>query len=109
MSKNLSSLLPKEFVEQRTKEYELKELEQRKATYWDFLGELGFYMGFEAVQAVLNDYIDLPQARELLRGAKKAYYGTVYDSAIASLAGARGVHKTSAFTSLIKFYEREMK
>ena len=107
-SRNLSDLLPKDFVERRAQEYELKELAKKEKTYWDFLGELGFFVGFEAVKAVLDDYIELGQARELLNGARRAYYGTVYDSAVASLAGARGATKGKEFTQLIKFYEREM-
>ena len=105
---NLSDILPKDFVERQTQAYELKELAKKEKTYWDFLGELGFFVGFEAVRAVLDDYIELGQARELLNGARRAYYGTVYDSAIASLAGARGATKGKAFTDLVKFYEREM-
>ena len=105
---SLSEILPAEFVENRTKQYELKELKKKKATYWDFLGELGFYMGFESVQAVLNDYLTLEQARELLKGARKAYNGTVYDNAVAALAGARGVHKGSEFERLTKYYRENM-
>lgn len=105
---SLSEILPAEFVEKRTKEYELKELKKKKATYWDFLGELGFYMGFEGVQAVLNDYLTLEQARELLKGARKAHNGTIYDNAVAALAGARGVHKGSEFERLIKYYRENM-
>ena len=107
-SRNLSDILPKDFVERQTKAYELKELAKKEKTYWDFLGELGFFVGFEAVKAVLDDYLELGQARELLNGARRAYYGTVYDSAIASLAGAKGAIKGKAFTDLVKFYEREM-
>lgn len=105
---NLDELFPKEFVEKRQKAYELQELKEKKTTYWDFLGEVAFYMGFEAVQAILSDYIELNQARILLNGAKRAYFGTVYDSAIASLAGGRGVHKGSEFNRLIKFYRDNM-
>jgi hypothetical protein len=108
MKKNLDDILPSEFVERRTKEYELEELQKKKTTYWDFLGDLGFYLGFEAVQAVLNDYIEIEQARELLTGAKKAYYGTVYDQGVAALAGARGRYKGSEFDRLMKFYSKEM-
>lgn len=108
MKKHLDEILPQEFVERRTKEYELKELLKKKASYWDFLGELMFFGGFDAVQAVLNDYIEIQQARELLSGAKKAYYGTVYDSGVAALAGSRGLHKGSEFGRLMKFYEQEM-
>ena len=108
MTRNLSDILPKDFVERQTQAYELKELAKKEKTYWDFLGELGFYMGFEAVKAVLDDYIELSQARELLNGARRAYYGTVYDSAVASLAGSRGATKGKEFTNLVKFYEREM-
>lgn len=104
----LSDLLPAEFVERREKEYALKELKKKKATYWDFLGELGFYMGFESVQAVLNDYLTLEQARELLKGARKAYNASVYDNAVASLAGARGVHKGAEFDRLTKYYRENM-
>lgn len=107
-TKSLDDLFPKDFVELRKKEFELKELKKKKTTYWDFLGELGFFMGFEAVSAVLNDYIEIEQARELLKGARRAYYGTVYDSAVASLAGARGVHKGKYFSDTVKFYEKEM-
>lgn len=106
--KKLDDIFPKEFVEQRTKQYELKELEKKKATYWDFLGELMFFGGFEAVSAVLNDFVELDQARELLKGARRAYYGTVYDSGVASLAGARGVYKGTEFSKTMKFYERNM-
>lgn len=108
-TKNLDDLLPKEFVEQRKKLFELKELKKQKSTYWDFLGELGFFMGFDAVAAVLNDFLELEQATELLRGAKKAYYSSVYDQGVAALAGARGVHKSAEFGKLMKFYEREMR
>lgn len=106
--KNLSQLLPKEFVEKRNKAYELKELKRKKKTYWDFLGELGFYMGFEAVQAVLSDYMELEQASELLKGARRAHNGAVYDYAVASLAGTRGVYKASEFDRLTKFYRDNM-
>ena len=104
----LSEILPKEFVEKRTKQYELKELKKKRATYWDFLGELGFYMGFEAVQAVLDDYLDLEQARALLNGARRANNAKVYDIAVASLAGARGVHKGSEFDRLTRYYRANM-
>lgn len=107
MSK-LSDLLPPEFVERRTKEYDLKELKKKKSTYWDFLGELGEYMGFGAVQAVLSDYIDLEQARELLKSAKKAHNGKVYDYGVAALAGARGVYKGAEFDRVIKYYKDNM-
>lgn len=106
--KNLSQLLPKEFVEKRNKAYELKELKRKKKTYWDFLGELGFYMGFEAVQAVLNDYLTIDQAVSLLNGAKRAYYATAYDGAVNALAGSRGVYKASEFDRLTKFYRENM-
>lgn len=108
MKKNLDDILPQEFVKKRTQEYELKELQKKKTTYWDFLGDLGFYLGFEAVQAVLNDYIEIEQARALLSGAKRAYYGTVYDQGVAALAGARGRYKGSEFDRLMKFYTKEM-
>jgi hypothetical protein len=102
-TKNLNEIFPKEFVEQRTREYEIKELEKKKSTYWEFLGELGFFMGFDAVRAVLDDYIELKQARELLNGARTAYYGTVYDSGVAVLAGSR-----ANFEKTIGFYKRNM-
>lgn len=108
MKKNLDDILPQDFVERRTQEYELKELQKKKSTYWDFLGDLMFFGGFEAVQAVLNDYIELEQAKELLSGAKKAYYGTVYDQGVAALAGSRGKYKGSEFDRLMKFYSKEI-
>ena len=106
--KTLSDLFPKEFVEQRLKNYELKELRKKRTTYWDFLGELMYFGDFGAVQAVLSDYIELPQARMLLKGAKRAYYATKYDDAVTSLAGARGVYKGSEFDRLTKFYRDNM-
>lgn len=106
--KTLSQLLPKEYVEKRNKAYELRELKRKKKTYWDFLGELGFYMGFEAVQAVLSDYIKIEQAVQLLGGARRAYFGTVYDHAVASSAAARGVYKATEFDRLTKFYRDNM-
>lgn len=105
---NLSQKLPAEFVEKRTREYQLKELQAKKSTYWDFLGELGFYLGFESVQAVLSDYIELEQARELLKGARKAHNAHIYDIAVASLAASRGVHKGSEFDRLTKYYRDNM-
>jgi len=106
--KNLDDVLPQEWVEKRTRHYELKEIKKKKSDYWNFLGELMYYGGFQAVQAVLDDYIDIPQAMKLLEGSKRAYYGTVYDSANANLAANAAIHKSSEFDRIIGFYKREM-
>lgn len=99
---NLDDLLPQDFVEKRTKEYESSELKKRKTTYWDFLGELMYFGGFEAVKAVMDDYITLDQAIVLLKGAKRMYNAEKYDEAIVSLAGNAGIHKAQEFNRLTK-------
>ncbi len=105
---NLDDILPKEFVQHRKRTYELRQLKKKKDVYWDFLGELMFFGGFEAVKAVLDDYIEIEQAKKLLDSSKKSYYGSIYDHGMAALAGASGARKPSAFSKLMKFYEREM-
>lgn len=99
--KNLDDLFPSEFVESRTKQYEISELKPNKATYWDFLGELLFFGDFNLVKAVLDDYITIEQARELLYGARKAYNSSVYDRAVAGLAANVGGND---FNKIMKSY-----
>lgn len=106
--RSLDDLLPKEFVAQRKAKYELSEIKKKKSTYWDFLGELMFFGGYQAVEAVLDDTIEIEQARTLLMGARRAYNGTVYDNAKAALAGAAGVHKGAYFEKLMKYYKEDM-
>lgn len=107
--KNLDDIFPKEFVARRKKQYELKEIsDKKKASYWDFLGELMFYGGYEAVRAVLNDEIELTQARTLLLGCRRVQNGITYDNANAALAGAAGVHKGSLFDRIMDSYKKDM-
>lgn len=107
--KNLDDILPKEFVEHRQKQYELAEIKEKKsAVYWDFLGELMYYGGFETVRAFLDDYIDAAQARALLMGARRAHNRVIYDHAQAALAGAAGVHKGVYFDRIMKPYREDM-
>lgn len=104
-AKDITHLIPKEFLEEREK---LASQTPADSGYWTVLGELMFFGGFDAVRAVLDDYIELEQADALLSGARKAYYGTVYDNGVASLAGARGAQKGSEFERLMKFYRKEI-
>ena len=106
--RSLDDILPQEFVARRKAKYELTEIAKKKSTYWDFLGELMYFGGFPAVQAVLDDVIELEQARTLLMGARRVHNGVIYDHAKASLAGAAGVHKTAAFNSVMSDYRKDM-
>lgn len=106
--KSLDDIFPKEFVEKRERQYELAELKQKETTYWDFLGELMFFGGFDAVRAVLDDYIDAEQARTLLMGARRVHKGVIYDHAHAALAGAAGIHKAAYFDRIMAGYKKDM-
>lgn len=108
MMRSLDDILPKEFVEHRKKQYELSEIKKKKSVYWDFLGELMYFGGFEAVRAVLDDYIDPIQAKTLLTSARRVHNGVIYDHANASLAGAAGVHKNAYFDKIMAGYKRDM-
>lgn len=98
---SLDELFPKEFVESRNKQYELSELQKESPTYWDFLGELQFFGDFNLVYAVLEDYLTIEQARELLYSTRKAYNSHIYDIAVATLAGNTG---GDSFNKLMKNY-----
>lgn len=106
--RSLDDLLPAEFVASRKKKYELAELKEKKSTYWDFLGELMYFGGFEAVKAVLDDYLTPEQARTLLMGARRVHNGVIYDHANAALAGAAGVHKSKYFSQIMATYKKDM-
>ena len=54
---------------------------------WLSLSEFGVYFGWEAILAVLDDVITLPQMNMLIRGARNIHSGYVYDQAVASRAG----------------------
>ena len=54
---------------------------------WLSLSELGVYFGWEAIMAVFNDVITIPQMNTLIRGARNIHSGHVYDQAVASRAG----------------------
>ena len=101
---NLDDIFPQEFVDARTKKYEVEDLQPSKPTYWDFLGELMFFGDFNAVKAVLDNYITIEQADALLTGSKKAYRMSVYDRAVASLAANVGGND---FTKIMKNYTGE--
>lgn len=105
---NLDDILPKEFVEQRKKLYLLSEIKKKKSVYWDFLGELMYFGGFDAVKAVLDDYIEPEQAKALLNSARRVHNGVVFDNANAALAGAAGVHKAAYFDKVMGNYKRNM-
>lgn len=102
---SLDDLLPKEFVESRKALYELSQVKKKDDTYWKFLGELMYLGGFNAVRAVLDDYLTLEQANKLLNGARIAQNLNTYDNAIGSMAAARSVYKASEFESLMKQYK----
>ena len=104
--KSLDDLLPPEFVAQRKQKYEVSELKSNPNTRWDFLGQLMVYGGFDAVQAVLNDFITLEQAHTLLDGAIKTHRGHVYDYGVASFAAVRGGQKASEFNKMMKEYTK---
>lgn len=51
---------------------------------WFFLGEFGYYFGFEGVRAVLENYIDTTQAEKLLEGARKVHASHMIDLSYAT-------------------------
>lgn len=106
--RNLDDIFPAEFVAERQRKYELAELNEKKTTYWDFLGELMYFGSFDAVRAVLDDYLTPEQARTLLAGARRSHNRTIYDNANAALAGAAGVHKSKYFHQIMKTYKEDM-
>lgn len=107
--RSLDDLLPPEFVAERKRRHELKEIKASKETRWDFLGQLMFYGGFDAVKAVLNDYITIEQANVLLDGAERTHNGHVYDYGVASFAAVRGGQKSSEFNKMMAYYIKGMK
>lgn len=54
---------------------------------WMVLSKLGFYYDFDAIKAVLDDYITIPQANMFIDGAERVHARHVYDYAVATLAG----------------------
>jgi hypothetical protein len=74
---------------------------------WFKLAELGFYFGWEAIQAVLDDVITLNQANLLIDGAIKIHNTHIYDMATATLAGSSS--QAGAFNKLMKPYKDSMK
>lgn len=46
---------------------------------WMFIGEFGYYYGFEGVRAVINNEIDFDTAQLLLQASRKVWAGKVYD------------------------------
>lgn len=53
---------------------------------WSMLGELGVYYGFQAIQAVLDDYITLHQANKLVMAGRQLYNQQKYDDGVVGLA-----------------------
>ena len=104
---NLDDILPKEFVEERKRIYELSEIKKKSNRYWDMLGELMYLGGFPAVQAVLDDYITIEQAIELIYATRRAYNTHIYDSGVAAMAGTRGAYKPADFDKIMKRYSKE--
>ena len=106
---SLDDIFPAEFVAERKRIYELQEVEKKSDQYWDMLGELMFYGGFDAVRAVLDDYLTLEQAIELLYSTRKVYNMNIIDIGQASMAGARSVYKGSEFKRIMSEYYKGTK
>ena len=101
--KNLDDVFPKEFVEQRKREYELKN-EKKEPTFWDFLGEIGYYLGYPVIEAILDDTITLEQAAELASGARRMYHKNIYDIGVATQAGVNSAMNGVSFESAMDYY-----
>lgn len=71
------------------------------------LAELGVYYGWEAIMAVLDDTITLPQARMFIEGGRKLHSSDVFDSAVAGVAA--NAKKKSHFEKLMKPFITNMK
>lgn len=77
---------------------------------WYMLSELGYYIGWGAVEAVINDKITLDFARLLIEGARKVHDSEVIDMAMAVAAGFRGnTEKSKSFDKLMASYMQSMK
>lgn len=51
---------------------------------WFFVAEFGHYFGWDGVQSILDDEIDLETANLLLTGARKVRYQHLVDDAVAT-------------------------
>lgn len=72
---------------------------------WDLLSEIGVFYGWQAIMDVINDVVTLDQAKQLVRGARKLQSQSVYDMAIANLAG--NAPKKATFMALMKPYLKD--
>lgn len=75
---------------------------------WRLLAEFGYYFGWEGIQAVRNNEIDLETFNNLLGGARKAWASQVVDLATMTYTsvGATNVKKPLEFMrkGLKQFY-----
>lgn len=55
---------------------------------WMFIGEFGYYYGWEGVLAILDNQIDFDTAQLLLQASRKVWAGKVYDMGRANFIGA---------------------
>lgn len=97
----LSDIYPEEYVAQRTAEFE-KGQSRTSNSFWDILAEMQSYGGFEAVKAVLDNYLTLEQANALLSASRKLYASRMYDTGITALAGNSGKHFNSLMSDFLR-------
>lgn len=70
------------------------------------VAEFGYYFGFEAIKALLEDYIELEQAQKLIEGARVLEATRTYDMARAGIASR--ANKSKQFQQVMKVYEDRM-
>lgn len=77
---------------------------------WRFIGEFGYFFGFDGVRAIINNEISLDVAYQLIRGARKTYYATVVDAAVAvqtAYAATKSKNPRSVMTKGLRFFMKE--
>lgn len=107
--KNLLDLMSPQDQQKAKRNAEKREkLKADKITKeWMMLSELGTYYGFDAIRAVLDDYIDIPQANMLVIGGRKMHSSDIYDSSLAHIAG--NSTKMATYKKIMKRFIDDMK
>lgn len=77
---------------------------------WFMLSKLGYYYGWPAVEAVMQDRITLDFARLMIEGAEKIHSTEVYDMGLSVAAGFRGnTVKSRDFDKILSDHINNMK
>lgn len=76
---------------------------------WEIVAEFGYYYGWEAIAAILNNEISFEIVERLLRGARRVRYGKVIDYAVATEVAVASAHSKKPRVNMKKGLNHFMK